>query len=114
VTAGQPHPGLLAEGPGGIGNDPVEQLLLARIVVVQGRRLHAGAAGDLAHGGAVVSALVEERSGHLPDALVAVHSVRSIQVIFSRVYLSIAWSDLSTPIPDCLKVANGTEMSPRS
>ena len=34
-----------------------------------------------------------------------------IQVVFSSVYLSIACSDLSRPLPDCLTPPNGTVMS---
>ena len=39
---------------------------------------------------------------------------RSSQVVFSSVYLSKACSDLSRPIPDCLKPPNGTVMSSAS
>ncbi|SDS34655.1 hypothetical protein SAMN04490191_1250 [Pseudomonas lini] len=37
-----------------------------------------------------------------------------IQVAFSSVYLSNACSDLSRPLPDCLKPPNGAVMSPPS
>ena len=39
---------------------------------------------------------------------------RSIQVVLSSVYLSIACSDLSRPLPDCLKPPKGTVMSSAS
>ena len=37
-----------------------------------------------------------------------------IQVAFSSVYFSSACSDLSRPLPDCLKPPNGAVMSPPS
>ena len=47
------------------------------------------------------------------DVAVSAHD-RSIQVVFSSVYLSNACSDLSRPVPDCLKPPNGTVMSSAS
>src|SRR5688572_4802848 len=40
--------------------------------------------------------------------------LRSIHVVLSSVYLSRACSDLSRPMPDCLKPPNGTVMSSAS
>ncbi len=48
------------------------------------------------------------------EVLGGVHASRSIQVVFSSVYLSKACSDLSRPVPDCLKPPNGTVMSSAS
>ena len=47
------------------------------------------------------------------DVAVVAHD-RSIQVVLSSVYLSKACSDLSRPMPDCLKPPNGTVMSSAS
>ena len=48
------------------------------------------------------------------NVAVAAHCDRSIHVVLSSVYLSNACSDLSRPVPDCLKPPNGTVMSSAS
>ncbi|AVB12622.1 hypothetical protein BKM09_014700 [Pseudomonas amygdali pv. morsprunorum] len=45
---------------------------------------------------------------------VALLTYSLIQVDFSSVYLSKACSDLSRPLPDCLKPPNGAVISPPS
>ena len=48
------------------------------------------------------------------NVAVAAHCEMSIHVVLSSVYLSKACSDLSRPVPDCLKPPNGTVMSSAS
>ena len=57
---------------------------------------------------------VDERHRPFEQRLAVVAHDRSIQVVFSSVYLSNACSDLSRPMPDCLKPPNGTVMSSAS
>ncbi len=51
------------------GGDPVQELLLARVVVVEAPRLDADGGGDLTHRGRVVPLRVEERGCRLEDPI---------------------------------------------
>ncbi len=70
----------MAENIGPLGNSLGEQVdeecFLWREVVVDGGQGDAGAAGDLAHGGAVVALLEKELQGGLTDAGAGVERVR--------------------------------------
>ena len=95
---------------GGHAHARIHQALPLEVDRAAGRADHRDVDDAMQAGRAAGRFHVDERDRRIGRDV----QLRSIHVVLSSVYLSKACSDLSRPMPDCLKPPNGTVMSSAS